>query len=319
MNWRLDFEWHELSHERRASKVDPWAPHKTPVMAGGLFAITKKRFDDLAHYDQGMEIWGGENLELSFKAWMCQPNGGHVEDDFGIEILPCSRVGHVFRTWSPYGIQEDQINRNNIRVAQVWLDEFKFLFFDRLGRFGQSPRDRLGDFGDVEPLLEWRRRRRCKSFAWFMNEVAYTLPYFVVRGGGEIRHVQSGKCLDKRDRVDNVGEPVDVLECHDRGGNQYWLWDEDERILRDYACLGIVRESQVGIVDCQLEAVRWNYDQQLGAISVLGSDLCMTLDEDGEKVTLQVCEPGEFSQMFHVTIFDPEGLSYQQLFEKNKT
>lgn len=69
-----------------------------------------------------MEVWGGENLELSFKGWMC---GGRIE------ISPCSRVGHVFRMWTPYKLDLNDIARNNIRVAEVWMDEFKYLYFDR--------------------------------------------------------------------------------------------------------------------------------------------------------------------------------------------
>lgn len=51
---------------------------------------------------------------------------------FRLEIMPCSRVGHVFRKRRPYGGGTngvDTVLKNSARVAEVWLDEFKEKFY----------------------------------------------------------------------------------------------------------------------------------------------------------------------------------------------
>ena len=47
------------------------SPCRTPTMAGGLFSIHRQYFFDLGSYDEEMDIWGGENLELSFRVRSC--------------------------------------------------------------------------------------------------------------------------------------------------------------------------------------------------------------------------------------------------------
>jgi polypeptide N-acetylgalactosaminyltransferase len=64
------FDW-QLFYKRlplpENDNRDPAEPFDSPVMAGGLFAISKKWFETLGGYDEGLEIWGGEQYELSFK------------------------------------------------------------------------------------------------------------------------------------------------------------------------------------------------------------------------------------------------------------
>jgi polypeptide N-acetylgalactosaminyltransferase len=87
-NWNLQFIWSRLPQSEKNRRSNPAEPIRTPTIAGGLFTIHKAFFEKLGFYDPGFDIWGGENLEISFKTWMC---GGTLE------IIPCSHVGHIFR------------------------------------------------------------------------------------------------------------------------------------------------------------------------------------------------------------------------------
>lgn len=51
-----------------------------------------------------------------------------------LEIVVCSHIGHVFRTRNPYMVEkagERALRRNMVRLAEVWMDEFRYFFYDR--------------------------------------------------------------------------------------------------------------------------------------------------------------------------------------------
>eukprot|EP00050_Salpingoeca_kvevrii_P020004 m.93008 g.93008 ORF g.93008 m.93008 type:complete len:216 (-) comp8672_c0_seq2:906-1553(-) len=153
------FSWAELSRAQQEARSSPVEPFATPTIAGGLFSMDRDYFFKLGTYDLGMEVWGGENLEFSFRVWMC---GGELE------IVPCSRVGHVFRDWSPYkfpGGSENTITRNLRRVSDVWMDEYKEFYFKAV------PKSLNVDPGDISARLKLRSDLKCKSFKWYLDNV----------------------------------------------------------------------------------------------------------------------------------------------------
>ncbi|XP_052865700.1 polypeptide N-acetylgalactosaminyltransferase 35A [Anopheles cruzii] len=157
-NWGLHFKWDNLPTGSLEHETDFVGPFRSPTMAGGLFAIERAYFRELGEYDMGMDVWGGENLEISFRAWQC---GG------SIELLPCARIGHVFRKRRPYGSPngQDTMIRNSLRLAHVWMDDYLRYFLE------QQPHARTVDYGDVSDRKQLRERLQCQSFAWYVQNI----------------------------------------------------------------------------------------------------------------------------------------------------
>ncbi|XP_021047025.1 inactive polypeptide N-acetylgalactosaminyltransferase-like protein 5 [Mus pahari] len=156
-DWNLNFRWDNVFSYELDGPEGPSTPIRSPVMAGGIFAIHRHYFNELGQYDKDMDICGGENVELSLRIWMC---GGQLF------ILPCSRVGYNSKALRQHRlVNQSALSRNLLRVVHVWLDEYKENFFL------QRPSLTYVSCGNISERVELRKRLGCKSFKWYLDNI----------------------------------------------------------------------------------------------------------------------------------------------------
>ncbi|BFZ24268.1 hypothetical protein BsWGS_27307 [Bradybaena similaris] len=286
------FDW-ELFYKRlpllEEDLKHPSEPFANPVMAGGLFAISRDWFWELGGYDPGLDIWGGEQYELSFKIWQC---GGTMVD------APCSRIGHIYRKFAPFpnpGVG-DFVGRNYKRVAEVWMDEYADFIYRR------RPHYRNLDAGDLTAQKAIREKLKCKSFKWFMQEVAFDLVKYYPPieppplATGEIRNSASNLCIDTRFKGQSEG--FDLQKCvKDAGGGgeqQFeFTWHKDIRPKRRTVCFDVSRslhKSPVILFNCHgmRGNQRFKYNVATGQIYHPISGQCLDSD-DTHQVFMNPC------------------------------
>ncbi|XP_034948570.1 putative polypeptide N-acetylgalactosaminyltransferase 9 isoform X2 [Chelonus insularis] len=295
-DWNLQFNWHAVPEREKKRHKNPAEPVWSPTMAGGLFSIDRAFFERLGTYDSGFDIWGGENLELSFKTWMC---GGTLE------IVPCSHVGHIFRKRSPYKWRSgvNVLKRNSIRLSEVWLDEYAQYYYQRIGQ------DK-GNYGDVSERKALRKKLGCKSFKWYLDNV---YPELFIPGeavaSGEIRHLNKDVCIDSSGKPEDLHQPVGLWPCHRQGGNQYWMLSKTGEIRRDESCLDY-SGTDVILYPCHGSKgnQQWIYNPQTKQIRHGSSDKCMAITANKQRILMEECSPTAVRQKWSLENYVPSKL-----------
>uniref|UniRef100_H2YV47 Polypeptide N-acetylgalactosaminyltransferase n=1 Tax=Ciona savignyi TaxID=51511 RepID=H2YV47_CIOSA len=303
-DWRLTFQWHTIPDHERKRRKSPVDPIRSPTMAGGLFAVSKRYFTRIGTYDAGMEIWGGENLELSFRTWMC---GGKLE------TIPCSHVGHVFPKQSPY--PRPKFLTNTLRAAEVWMDDYKRHFYIRNPPAAKVSGCFDENYGDISSRKALRENLKCHDFKWYLDTVYPDLHVPEDRPGyyGAFRNSgMSSYCLDYAPPQHNpTGGRVSIFGCHGQGGNQFFEYTSRREVRfnsEKEMCMSAVDvDDTITMLDCVSDqrdpppTQQWSHSSD-GTIRSLMNDKCLQagMSKDGKpELILFTCDPSSRFQQWY--------------------
>ncbi|XP_043930773.1 polypeptide N-acetylgalactosaminyltransferase 5 [Protopterus annectens] len=295
-NWPMNFGWKPIPAEViKKENIKEHDPIKCPVMAGGLFSIDRKYFYELGTYDPGLEVWGGENLELSFKVWMC---GGEIE------IIPCSRVGHIFRSDNPYTFPQDRlktVERNLARVAEVWLDDYKELFYGH-GYHHLLDRNKTV-IGDLTKQKELRSKLKCKSFSWYLQNVFPDMQAPIVRSNGLLYNIGLEQCLS----IEDSG--LVIQKCNANNENQYFNHTWLRLIKQKELCVAPIHEKQTVVLrhcDNADKSLMWLHKALISEPALMdhlaleyvphSQPICLDINQSENTVKLNICDSSNVYQ-----------------------
>ncbi|RMB92560.1 hypothetical protein DUI87_31014 [Hirundo rustica rustica] len=146
---------------------------------------------------------------------------------------------------NPYSFPKDRVRtveRNLARVAEVWLDEYKELFYGHAYHLLRSDLH----VGDLRQQIQLRKKLRCKSFRWYLENVYPDLEAPLVKASGLLVNAALAGCIAV------AGTTLAFEECDVNNANQKFNYTWLRLIQHGELCLapsGVL--GAVGLRRCQ--------------------------------------------------------------------
>jgi glycosyl transferase family 2 len=107
MRWKnpaLDVEWLPRECDE---------PYAVPMLCSCFMAMRRGVFEQTGGFDPGLILWGGGEMELSFRLWAL---------GYECRVAPQTRVAHLFRPRFPYAVDPAAVLHNLLRIAVIHFD-----------------------------------------------------------------------------------------------------------------------------------------------------------------------------------------------------
>lgn len=212
-----------------------------------------------------------------------------------LEIVPCSRVAHVFRRETPYtlpGGKEAVVNPNTARTADIWLDEWKMFIYTLY------PRMIMKDRGESDDRWDLRQELKCNSFQWYLENVypdSHIPLYYQYLG--QVEHSKSYMCFDSSAIVSSVKpNKAELKFCSWKENHglfwQVFLYNDRKQISWDEFCLvGTGLNEPVMLSSCKNELnEKWDYYKYNRTIIHPATGLCLDKLGSDPVPTLSPCD-----------------------------
>ncbi|CAL4093544.1 unnamed protein product, partial [Meganyctiphanes norvegica] len=301
------FDW-EFYYKRlpvlAADEANMPEPFKPQLLKKSLFKSDCNFFHKTGHrksFLKGKDVLG-DHFNLLLQWWQC--SGSLIS-------LSCCFCAHMYKY---VAFKTKLLFQNYRRVAEVWMDEYaNYLYMRQPGWLQTST-------GDISEQKAVRVRQKCKSFKWFMENVAFDLTkhYPLIEppdyANGTIQNLgDPSLCLDTKfkgqfDRLDSVAP------CNGGSQQKFQITAyKDLRPLKSHNCFDVPDLAQthapVLLFGCHkgLGNQMWRYDMDHKLIRFgAQSSHCLDFSPSTKEVFVAHCDMTSKTQTWSWTYVHEE-------------